>query len=178
MSAYRLNTTSSHDATLFLPDTLSLKTSEQTEERGYYAGKKILGRKSHVALNCLGLILANMITPAVVQDRAAARPFIKGTVSMYGRLQIIWADAGYLGALVSWVKELRPFGKLRLEIVPHWDEVKGFKVLPRRWVVEREFRWLFKSRRFCRDYEVRLEHSETMIRICMIGIIVRRLAAM
>ena len=100
-----------------------------------------------------------MITPAAVQDRDAARPLIKALVSMYGRLQIIWADGGYLGALVNWVKQLRPFGKLRLEIVRRCDDVKGFKVLPRRWVVERTFGWLFKSRRLCRDYEVRLDHS-------------------
>ncbi len=139
--------------------------------------RSISGRKRHVAVDCLGLILAMMITPAGVQDRDAARPLIKTLVRLYGRLQIIWADGGYLGALVNWVKQLRPFGKLRLEVVRRCDDVKGFKVLPRRWVVERTFGWLFKSRRLCRDYEVRLDHSEAMIRICMIRIMVRRLAA-
>ncbi len=96
---------------------------------------------------------------------------------LYQRVQIIWADGGYLGALVQWVKQLRPFGKLRLEIVRRSDQTKGFKVLPKRWIVERTFAWLFKSRRLCRDYEVRLDHSEAMIRICMIRLMVRRLAA-
>ena len=128
-------------------------------------------------MDCPGLILARMITAAAVQDRDAARPLIQALVSLYGRLQIIWADGGYLGALVHWVKPLRPCGKLRLEIVRRGDDVKGFKVLPRRWVVERTFGWWFKSRRLCRDYEVRLDHSEAMIRICMIRIMVRRLAA-
>jgi len=163
--------------TAAIVDSQSVKTPDQAGERGYDAGKKISGRKRHVAVDCLGLILAVMITPAAVQDRDAARPLIKGLVSMYGRLQIIWADGGYLGALVTWVKQLRPFGKLRLEIVRRCDDVKGFKVLPRRWVVERTFGWLFKSRRLCRDYEVRLDHSEAMIRICMIRIMVRRFAA-
>jgi transposase len=95
---------------------------------------------------------------------------------MHGHLLIIWADGGYLGALVHWVKPLRPYGKLRLEIVRRCDDLKGFKLLPRRWVVERTFGWLFKSRRLCRDYEVCLDHSEAMIRICMIRIMVRRLA--
>ncbi len=140
-------------------------------------GQEDLGRKRHVAVDCLGLILAMMITPAGVQDRDAARPLIKTLVRLYGRLQIIWADGGYLGALVNWVKQLRPFGKLRLEVVRRCDNVEGFKVLPRQWVVERTFGWLFKSRRLCRDYEVRLDHSEAMIRICMIRIMVRRLAA-
>ena len=67
------------------------------------------------------------------------------------------------GALVNWVKQLRPFGKLRLEVVRRCDDVKGFKVLPRRWVVERTFGWLFKSRRLCRDYEVRLDHSAVAV---------------
>ena len=163
--------------TAAIVDSQSVKTPDQAGARGYDAGKKISGRKRHVAVDCLGLILAMMITPAGVQDRDAARPLIKTLVRLYGRLQIIWADGGYLGALVNWVKQLRPFGKLRLEVVRRCDDVKGFKVLPRRWVVERTFGWLFKSRRLCRDYEVRLDHSEAMIRICMIRIMVRRLAA-
>ena len=163
--------------TAAIVDSQSVKTPDQAGERGYDAGKKISGRKRHVAVDCLGLILAVMITPAAVQDRDAAQPLIKGLVSMYGRLQIIWADGGYLGALITWVKQLRPFGKLRLEIVRRCDDVKGVKVLPRRWVVERTFGWLFKSRRLCRDYEVRLDHSEAMIRVCMIRIMLRRFAA-
>lgn len=164
--------------TAALVDSQSVKTPDQAGARGDDAGKKISGRKRHLAVDALGLILALMMTPAAVPDRAAARPLIQALVSLYGRLQIIWADGGYLGALVNWGKQLRPYGKLRLEIGRRCDHVKGFKVLPRRWVVERTFGWLFKSRRLCRDYEVRLDHSEAMIRLCMIRIMVRRLAAM
>jgi hypothetical protein len=82
----------------------------------------------------------------------------------------------YLGALVRWVKQLRPHGKLRLEIVGRCDDVKGFEVLPKRWVVERAFGWLVKSQPLRRDYEVRLDHSKAMNHICMIRIMVRRLA--
>ena len=117
-----------------------------------------------------------MITPAAVQDRDAAKGLIKVLVSLYGRLQVIWADGGYLGALVQWVKQLRPFGKLRLEIVRRCDQTKGFKVLPKRWIVERTFGWLYKSRRLRSDYEVRLDHSEAMIRLCMIRLMLKRLA--
>lgn len=163
--------------TAAIVDSQSVKTPDQAGERGYDAGKKIAGRKRHLAVDCLGLILAVMITPASMQDRDAARPLIRMLVDLFGRLQIIWADGGYLGALVAWVKQLRPLGKLRLEIVRRCDDAKGFKVLPRRWVVERTFGWLVKSRRLCRDYEVRLDHSEAMIRICMIRIMVKRLAA-
>jgi transposase len=117
-----------------------------------------------------------MITPAAVQDRDAAKGLIQFLVGMYGRSQIIWADGGYLGALVHWVKQLRPFGKLRLEIVRRCDHAKGFKVLPKRWIVERTFGWFYKSRRLCRDYEVRLDPSEGMIRICMIRLMLKRVA--
>jgi transposase len=158
-------------------DSQSVKTPDQAGERGYDAGKKIKGRKRHVAVDTLGLVLAIMITPASVQDRDAAKSLIKGLVNMFGRLQIIWADGGYLGALVRWVKQLRPYGKLKLEIVRRCDRVKGFKVLPKRWIVERTFGWFFKSRRLCRDYEVRIDHSEAMLRICMIRLMVKRLAS-
>ena len=157
-------------------DSQSVKTGDQAGERGYDAGKRVLGRKRHLAVDCLGLILAIMITPAAIQDRNAAKNLIPLLVTMYGRVQIIWANGGYLGTLVEWVKQLRPFGKLRLEIVRRCDRAKGFKVLPKRWIVERTFGWLIKSRRLCRDYEVRVDHSESMIRICMIRIMVRRLA--
>lgn len=157
-------------------DSQSVKTPDQAGERGYDAGKKISGRKRHVAVDCLGLILAIMITPASVQDRDAAKGLIKLLVDTCGRLQVIWADGGYLGTLVRWVKQLYPFGKLHLEIVRRSDQARGFKVLPKRWIVERTFGWLYKSRRLCRDYEVRLDHSEAMIRICMIRIMLRRLA--
>ena len=162
--------------TAAIVDSQTVKTADQAGERGYDAGKKVLGRKRHMAVDCLGLILAIMITPAAVQDRDAAKGLIHLLLAMYSRVQVIWADGGYLGSLVQWVKQLRPFGKLHLEIVRRSDRVKGFKVLPKRWIVERTFGWLSKSRRLCRDYEVRLDHSESMVRICMIRIMLRRLA--
>src|SRR6202167_4342928 len=109
-------------------DSQSVKTPDQAGERGYDAGKKINGRKCHVAVDTLGLMLARVITSAAVQDRAAAKTLIGVLVKMFGRLQIIWADGGYLGVLVQWVKRLRPFGKLHLEIVRRSDQTKGFAV--------------------------------------------------
>jgi len=162
--------------TAAIVDSQSVKTADQAGERGYDAGKKIKGRKRHIAVDTLGLLLAIQITCASTQDRDAAKSLIQLLVAMFGRLQIIWADGGYLGALVQWVKQLRPFGKLRLEIVRRTGQAKGFKVLPKRWIVERTFGWFYKSKRLCRDYEIRLDHSEAMIRICMIRLMVRRLA--
>jgi putative transposase len=158
-------------------DSQSVKTPDQAGERGYDAGKKIKGRKRHLAVDTMGLVLALVITGAAVQDRDGAKTLIGALVALFGRLQIIWADGGYLGALVRWVKQLRPFGKLHLEIVRRGDQARGFKVLPKRWVIERTFGWFYKSRRLCRDYEVRLDHSEAMIRICMIRLMVKRLAS-
>ena len=158
-------------------DSQSVKTHDQAGESGYDAGKKIKGRKRHLAVDTLGLVLGIMITSAATQDRDAAKGLIGTLVKLFGRLQIIWADGGYLGDLIQWVKQLRPFGKLHLEIVRRCDRSKGFKILPKRWIIERTFGWFSKSRRLRTDYEVRLDHSETMLRICMIRLMVRRLAA-
>lgn len=157
-------------------DSQSVKTPDQAGERGYDAGKKINGRKRHLAVDSLGLILGIVITSAATQDRQAAKPLIQGLVDTFGRIQIIWADGGYLGQLVQWVKALRPYGRLKLEIVRRSDHTKGFHVLPKRWIVERTFGWFHKSRRLCRDYEVRTDHSEAILRICMIRLMVKRLA--
>jgi putative transposase len=158
-------------------DSQSVKVPDQAGQRGYDAGKKVSGRKRHLAVDCLGLILGIVITSAAVPDRVAAKTLITFLLCMFGRLQTIWADGGYLGTLVVWVKGLRPFGKLKLEIVRRSKGRHGFHVLPKRWIVERTFGWLYKSRRLCRDYEVRPDHSESMIRICMIRLMLKRLAA-
>lgn len=158
-------------------DSQTVKTPDQDGQRGYDAGKKINGRKRHLAVDTLGMILTMVITSAAVQDRDAAKTLIGALVRLFVRVQIIWADGGYLGALVQWVKSLRPFGKLHLEIVRRSDRAKGFEVLPKRWIVERTFAWLSKSRRLRSDYEVRPDHSEAMVRICMIRLMVRRLAS-
>jgi len=92
----------------------------------------------------------------------------------FPRLQRIWADGAYAGKLVDWAKEL---GQWVLEIVKRSDEAKGFELLPHRWIVERTFAWLGRYRRLSKDYEVLIETSEAMIRIAMIRLMVRRLAA-
>jgi transposase len=86
--------------TAAIMDSQSVKIGDQAGARCYDAGKRVSGRKRHSAVDCLGLILAIMITPSAVQDRDAAKALITFLVTMYGRLQIIWADGGCLGALV------------------------------------------------------------------------------
>ena len=161
--------------TAAIMDSQSVKIGDQAGERGYDAGKKITGRKRHILVDTLGMILGMVITPADVQDRDGARSLLSSMVHVFGRLQIIWADAGYLGQLIDWVKQLRPYGKLHLEVVKRPEQRKGFHVVRKRWIVERTFGWLMKCRRLVRDYEQKPENSECMIHICMVGIMLRRL---
>ena len=157
-------------------DSQSVKAAEQGGDAiGYDAGKKIGGRKRHLLVDTLGMILGVCVTSASVQDRDGAVPLLSSLYLLFGRLQIIWADSGYAGALVAWVKALRPFGRLRLDIVRRSDDAKGFQLVRKRWIVERTFAWLYKSRRLSRDYERRVDHSESHIYVCMCRLMLRRL---
>ena len=119
------------------------------------------------------LLLICVVHAASVQDRDGAKLVLEKVGERFPRLQRIWADGGYAGQLVEWVKGL---GKWVLEIVKRSDQAKGFEVLPHRWIVERTFGWLGRHRRLSKDYEVYPETSETLIRLAMIRLMVRRLA--
>lgn len=123
------------------------------------------------------MILAVVVHPADLQDRDGAKLVLEKIIHVFSRLRLIWADGGYAGRLVEWVFKLPRRGKVRLEIVKRTDDVRGFKVLPRRWIVERTFGWLGRWRRLSKDYEYLTDTSETMIRIVMISLMTRRLAA-
>jgi putative transposase len=118
------------------------------------------------------MILMVMVLPANVQDRDGARQLLKRCSGMYKTLRLIWADGGYAGKLVSWVK-----GQLGclLEIVKRTDHVRGFRVLPRRWVVERTFGWFGRYRRLSRDYERLAKNGEVMVYLAMTRLMLRRL---
>lgn len=156
-------------------DSQSVKTASPTEERGFDAGKKVSGRKRHVLVDTLGLMWLMVVHPANVQDRDGARLLLAGLATFCFRLRLIWADGGYTGALVEWVAQLRQRAPLRLEIVKRSDDVKGFVVLPKRWIVERTFGWLSRSRRLCKDYETQVPHSQAMLLIAMSHLMLRRL---
>ena len=159
-------------------DSQSVKGAEQGGEAiGYDAGKKIGGRKRHILVDTLGLLLGVGVSSASVQDRDGAVTLLASLYLLFGRLQIIWADRGYAGALVEWVKGWRPFGKLHLDIVRRSDDAKGFQLVRQRWIVERTFAWLYKSRRLSRDYEKRVDHSESHIYVCMCRLMLKRLAS-
>ena len=136
----------------------------------------MVGRKRHLLVDTLGLILLVCVHPANVQDRDGARLLLATLRGRFGWLRCIWADGGYAGALVQWVRRLCSARGTRLEIVRHQAALHRFKVLPRRWVVERTFAWLGRSRRLSKDYEHTVSSSESFIYIAMIHLMLRRLA--
>jgi transposase len=140
--------------------------------RGYDAGKKIKGRKRHIVVDTLGLLLAVVVHPANIQDRDGAKLVLPKLVGKFSRLQLIWADGGYAGQLIAWTQEL---GHWILEIVKRSDDVTGFQILPKRWIVERTFAWFGRYRRLSKDYETLTESSEAMIYMAMIHLMLRRL---
>jgi putative transposase len=119
------------------------------------------------------LLLAVVVHCAGIQDRDGAKLVCEQLKGRFPRLSLIWADGGYAGALIAW---LMAFAGWTLSIVKRRDDVKGFVVLPRRWVVERTFAWLCKFRRLSKDYEETTASSEAWIRIAMIHVMARRLA--
>jgi putative transposase len=119
------------------------------------------------------LLLKVLVFEANLQDRTVA-PWLFLLIKMlFPRLQLIWADGGYSGQLVEWVKQLCGW---TLEIVKRTDDMVGFEVLPRRWVVERTFGWLNRWRRLSKDYEQLPQTSEAMIYATMSLVMTRRLA--
>jgi len=156
-------------------DSQSVKAAETVArtQRGYDAGKKINGRKRHIAVDVMGLLLVVLITPASVQDRDAGRDLIWRLRAAYRNIRLVWADGGYAGKLVAWAQNTL---RLTLQIIKRTDSLPGFHVLPRRWVVERTLSWITRYRRTVRDYERLPEHHQAMVYWAMITIMGRRLA--
>jgi putative transposase len=124
------------------------------------------------------LLLAVVVTAASVQDRDGAKSVLEVLRHRFTRVRVIWADGAYAGDLAAWLWALRPWRRVRLEIVKRPKGVKSFQLLPWRWLVERTFGWLGRYRRLSKDYEYLPLTSEAMIRIAMIHLMVRRLARM
>lgn len=165
-------------------DTQSVKTTETARAEpgegegpgeptvGFDAGKHVKGRKRHLVVDTLGLVLGVRVHSAGIQDRDGIKPLLEKIQDRFPRLKLLWADGNYAGKLIDWVKE-----KLNwvLEIVSKPKDQKGFQVLPRRWVVERTLAWLGKYRRLSKDYEATTASSEGMIYGAMIHLMIRRL---
>ncbi len=158
-------------------DSQSIKPAPQGETKGYDGGKKINGRKRHILVDTLGLIIGVVVTAADTGDREGLMKLLTAYFAEGAqRLKKLWVDGGYSGeALKAWVAGLKATHKVDLEVVER--EGKGFAVLPRRWVVERTFAWLFNYRRHSKDYEVLTRNSEAFVQVAMIHLLLKRLAA-
>jgi putative transposase len=145
-------------------DSQSVKVSNHGGVRGYDAGKKVLGRKRHVLVDTLGLILHVVVHSAAIQDRDGAKLVLKVLRERFGWLRCIFVDGGYAGALIHWVRNLIPGRGVRMEVVKrNAADQHRFAVLPKRWIVERTLAWLSKFRRLSKDDERRTDNSESMI---------------
>jgi putative transposase len=154
-------------------DSQSVKTTEVGGIKGFDAGKKVKGRKRHILVDTLGLLIAVVVTSAGVQDYHGAKPVLESVKDRCPRLKVVWADGIYEKRwLIDWV---RTGCGWELAIIKRSDKEKGFKLVPKRWVVERTFGWLGRYRRLSKDYEGLPETSEAMIQMAMIHIMVRRL---
>ncbi len=151
-------------------DSQSVKTTSVPSSRGFDAGKKIQGRKRHILVDTLGLIMTVTVTAACVQDRDGLKILLRRFGIHRKKLRKIWVDGAYRGEILEWV---RARFRCLLEVVLRSDDIKGFVVLPKRWVVERTFAWLCNHRRLSKDYERFARTSETLIQIAMMRLMLR-----
>jgi putative transposase len=171
------------------------------EERGYDGGKKVKGRKRHLLVDTEGLVLKAKVHSAKMMDRDGIEPLLKRAEGQFPCLKYLWLDAGYKGKAKEWVEKALGW---TVEVVQHppkiapqqmlkrwarewakegvaieWENLlppRGFRVLPRRWVVKRTFSWLGQNRRLSKDYERLTKTSEVFILVVMIRLMVKPLA--
>lgn len=156
-------------------DSQSVKTAQGGEQRGFDNGKKVQGRKRHIIVDSLGLLLGVIVTAANVDDAHAAQDlFEEMPAGYYPRLRLVWGDSKYHNdALEKWlVDHPRPY---RVIVVHRPADVQGWVLLPKRWVVERTFAWLGRYRRLSKDYEKLVETSAAVVRISAVHHMLQRL---
>ena len=154
-------------------DSQSVKAPAPNAQRGYDAGKKIVGRKRHIAVDTDGRLLMVNLTPADISDSAGAQTILDGIRKRWPWVKHLFADGAYDRLKLM---DKAAYLDFVIEIIRRSDDQKGFQVLPRRWVVERTFGWMTRWRRLVRDYEERIDCSEAMIHVALGSLLLRRIA--
>ena len=162
-------------ASAAIVDAQSVKAADTVGRatRGYDGGKKVNGRKRHIVVDTLGLLLVVLVTSASGQDRDGGARVLDRLRFRMPSVAVVWADGGYAGRLVAYARQRL---RVTVDIVRKRKGQRTFEVLPRRWVVERTLSWISRCRRLAHDYERLPEHSEAMVKWAMIGLMTRRLA--
>ena len=151
-------------------DSQSIK-APSAEKRGFDAGKKVVGRKRHIAVDTDGRLLMVNLTTADISDSAGAQVILGGIRKRWPSVKHLFADGAYDRLKLM---EKASYLDFVVEVIRRSDKQEGFKVLPRRWVVERTFGWMIRWRRLVRDYEKRIDVSQAMILVAMGGNLLRR----
>jgi transposase len=159
-------------------DSQSVKSAEKggphVDPNGYDAGKKIKGKKRHILVDTVGLLLHGVVHPADIQDRDGGVLVLSSMFGLFPFLEKLFADGGYQGPKFrSGAAAVLP--NLEVEIVKRSDHAQGFKVLPRRWVVERTLGWLGRCRRLAKDFENLTRNAIAFLRLASIRLMLRRL---
>jgi putative transposase len=167
----RKATGKSEEQSVGIIDAQSVKnTFVSSEDKGFDAGKKIKGIKRHIIVDTLGLVLAVVVQNPSVQDRDGAVEVVSKMVGSWKKVIKIFADGGYRGQLIKTIKTIF---KIELEIIKR-DELHTFKILPKRWIVERTFAWIDTNRRNSKNYERLNNTSVAMVQLSAIRIMINR----